>query len=116
MNPVLVGDVSGRAPIAQEEIFGPVGVLIPYDGIDDGVDKANDVAYGLGADVFSPDAATGIAIAGRLRAGTVTINGGGAFRPDAPFGGFKASGIGREYGEWGVREFLEPQHVQWALR
>jgi aldehyde dehydrogenase (NAD+)/betaine-aldehyde dehydrogenase len=116
MNPVLVGDVSGRAPIAQEEIFGPVGVLIPYDGIDDGVAKANDVAYGLGADVFSPDAATGIAIAGRLRAGTVTINGGGAFRPDAPFGGFKASGIGREYGEWGVREFLEPQHVQWALR
>jgi aldehyde dehydrogenase (NAD+) len=114
-NPVLVGGVDGRAPIAQEEIFGPVGVLIPYDGIDDGVAKANDVAYGLGADVFSPDAATGIGVARRLRAGTVTINGGGAFRPDAPFGGFKASGIGREYGEWGVREFLEPQHVQWAL-
>ncbi|HUA46821.1 MAG TPA: aldehyde dehydrogenase family protein [Solirubrobacteraceae bacterium] len=115
-NPVLVGGVDNRAPIAQEEIFGPVGVLIPYDGIDDGVAKANDVVYGLAADVFSPDAASGIAIARRLRAGTVTINGGGAFRPDAPFGGLKASGIGREYGEWGVREFLEPQHVQWALR
>ncbi len=59
---------------------------------------------------------TAIAVAKRLRAGTVCINGGGAFRPDAPFGGFKASGIGRECGEWGVREFLQPQHVQWALR
>ncbi len=115
-NPVLVGEVDNRSPIAQEEIFGPIGVLIAYDGIDDGVAKANDVAYGLAADVFSPDSASGIAIAKRLRAGTVTINGGGAFRSDAPFGGFKASGIGREYDEWGVREFLEPQHVQWALR
>jgi aldehyde dehydrogenase (NAD+) len=115
MNPVLVGGVDARAPIAQQELFGPVGVLVPYDGIDDGVAKANDVPYGLAADVFCADAATGLRIAERLRAGTVTINGGGAFRTDAPFGGFKASGIGREYGEWGVREFLEPQHVQWAL-
>jgi acyl-CoA reductase-like NAD-dependent aldehyde dehydrogenase len=115
MNPVLVGNVDNRAPIAQEELFGPVGVLIPYDGLDDGVRKANDVDYGLAADVFSPDIASGVAVARKLRAGTVTINGGGAFRPDAPFGGFKASGIGREYGEWGVREFLEPQHVQWSL-
>jgi aldehyde dehydrogenase (NAD+) len=114
-NPVLVGDVDDRASIAQEEVFGPVGVLLPYDGIEDGIAKANDVAYGLAADVFAPTAAAGIDVAKRLRAGSVTINGGGAFRPDAPFGGFKASGVGREYGEWGVREFLEPQHVQWAL-
>jgi aldehyde dehydrogenase (NAD+)/betaine-aldehyde dehydrogenase len=115
MNPVLVGDVDPRAPIAQEELFGPVGVLIGYDGLDDAVAKANDVAYGLAADVFCSDTPAGLALAGRLRAGTITINGGGAFRTDAPFGGFKASGIGREYGEWGVREFLAPQHVQWAL-
>jgi acyl-CoA reductase-like NAD-dependent aldehyde dehydrogenase len=114
-NPVLVGDVDDRSPIAQEEVFGPVGVLLPYDGIEDGIAKANDVAYGLAADVFAPTAAAGIDVSKRLRAGSVTINGGGAFRPDAPFGGFKASGVGREYGEWGVREFLEPQHVQWAL-
>jgi aldehyde dehydrogenase (NAD+) len=114
-NPVLVGDVDDRSPIAQEEVFGPVGVLLPYDGVEDGIAKANDVAYGLAADVFAPTAAAGIEVAKRLRAGSVTINGGGAFRPDAPFGGFKASGVGREYGEWGVREFLEPQHVQWAL-
>jgi aldehyde dehydrogenase (NAD+)/betaine-aldehyde dehydrogenase len=115
MNPVLLGDVDNRSRIAQEEVFGPVGVVVPYDGIDDGVAKANDVAYGLAADVFSPHTASAIEIAKRLRAGTVYVNGGGAFRPDAPFGGFKASGIGREYGEWGVREFLQPQHVQWAL-
>jgi aldehyde dehydrogenase (NAD+)/betaine-aldehyde dehydrogenase len=115
LNPVLLGDVDPRAPIAQEELFGPVGVLLPYDGIDDGVAQANDVAYGLAADVFCADTPTGLQVAQRLRAGTVTINGGGAFRTDAPFGGFKASGIGREYGEWGVREFLAPQHVQWAL-
>jgi aldehyde dehydrogenase (NAD+)/betaine-aldehyde dehydrogenase len=114
-NPVLLGDVDDRSPIAQEEIFGPVGVLVAYDGVEDGVAKANDVDYGLAADVFSADTASALAIARRLRAGTVYVNGGGAFRPDAPFGGFKASGIGREYGEWGVREFLEPQHVQWAL-
>ncbi len=115
MNPVLLGDVDHRSRIAQEEVFGPVGVVVAYDGVDDGVAKANDVAYGLAADVFSPDTTSAIAVAKRLRAGTVYINGGGAFRSDAPFGGFKASGIGREYGEWGVREFLQPQHVQWAL-
>jgi len=90
-------------------------VLIAYDDLDDAVAKANDVAYGLAANVYAPDTATALQVAARLRAGTVYINGGGAFRPDAPFGGFKASGIGREYGEWGVREFLAPQHVQWAL-
>jgi acyl-CoA reductase-like NAD-dependent aldehyde dehydrogenase len=115
MNPVLVGDVGNAAAVAQEEIFGPVGVLIAYDDLDDAVAKANDVAYGLAANVYSPDTATALQVAARLRAGTVYINGGGAFRPDAPFGGFKASGIGREYGEWGIREFLQAQHVQWAL-
>ncbi len=114
-NPVLVGDVDVASTIAQEEIFGPVGILIPYEGLDDAVAKANDSAYGLAANVYSPDAASGIRVARRLRVGTVFVNGGGAFRAGAPFGGFKASGIGREYGEWGVREFLEPQHVQWAL-
>jgi aldehyde dehydrogenase (NAD+)/betaine-aldehyde dehydrogenase len=114
-NPVLVAGVESRATIAQEEIFGPVGVLVAYDGVDDAIAKANDVPYGLAANVYAPDAATGIQVAQHLRAGTVYVNGGGAFRADAPFGGFKASGIGREYGEWGIREFLQPQHVQWPL-
>ncbi len=88
-NPVLVGDAENRSQIAQEEIFGPVGVLVAYDGIDDGVARANDVAYGLAVNVCSPETAAAIEVARRLRAGTVYINGGGAFRPDAPFGGFK---------------------------
>jgi aldehyde dehydrogenase (NAD+) len=115
MNPILIGDVDNRSRIAQEEIFGPVGVVIAYHDIDDAVRKANDIAYGLAADVFTPSVKAGIEVARRLRAGSVYINGGGAFRPDAPFGGFKGSGFGREYGEWGVREFLQPQHVQWTL-
>jgi aldehyde dehydrogenase (NAD+)/betaine-aldehyde dehydrogenase len=115
MNPVLLGGVDNRSRIAQEELFGPVGVVVTYDDLEDAIAKANDVIYGLAADVFTKDVATGIKVARRLRAGSVYINGGGAFRPDAPFGGFKASGIGREYGEWGVREFLQPQHVQWTL-
>jgi aldehyde dehydrogenase (NAD+)/betaine-aldehyde dehydrogenase len=116
MNPVLLDDVAPDAPIAQEEIFGPVGVLLTYQDVDDAVALANDVDYGLAADVFAATTVEGIEVAKRLRAGTVYVNGGGAFRLDAPFGGFKASGIGREYGEWGVREFLEPQHIQWSLR
>ncbi|MBO3682248.1 aldehyde dehydrogenase family protein [Streptomyces sp. NEAU-YJ-81] len=116
MNPVLLDNVAPTAPIAQDEIFGPVGVLLTYEDIDDAVALANDVPYGLAADVFSATTAEGIGVAKRLRAGTVYVNGGGGFRLDAPFGGFKASGIGREYGEWGVREFLEPQHIQWSLR
>jgi aldehyde dehydrogenase (NAD+) len=115
MNPVLVGGVDNRSRIAQEEIFGPVGVVIAYDDVDDAVRKANDVDYGLAADVFTSSVKNGIEVARRLRAGSVYINGGGAFRPDAPFGGFKGSGFGREYGEWGVREFLQAQHVQWTL-
>jgi aldehyde dehydrogenase (NAD+)/betaine-aldehyde dehydrogenase len=115
MNPVLLGGIDNSADVARTELFGPVGVVLAYDGIDEAVDIANDSPFGLAANVFSPDAATGVELAARLRAGSVYINGGGGFRPDAPFGGFKASGIGREYGEWGIKEFLEPQHVQWTL-
>jgi aldehyde dehydrogenase (NAD+)/betaine-aldehyde dehydrogenase len=115
MNPVLIGGVDNRAHIAQEELFGPVGVVITYHDLEDAIRKANDVAYGLAADVYSPTVKIGLEVARRLRAGSVYINGGGAFRPDAPFGGFKGSGFGREYGEWGVREFLQPQHIQWTL-
>jgi aldehyde dehydrogenase (NAD+)/betaine-aldehyde dehydrogenase len=115
MNPVLLGGIDNSAEIAQTELFGPVGVVIPYRDLDEGVELANASEFGLAANVFSPDVKSGIEVAGRLRVGSVYINGGGGFRPDAPFGGFKASGIGREYGEWGIHEFLEPQHVQWKL-
>jgi aldehyde dehydrogenase (NAD+) len=113
--PALVGGMSPGAPIAQEEIFGPVGVVLPYDTVDEAVELANGVQYGLAANVYADDVDAARSLAGRLRAGLVTINGGGALRPDGVFGGFKASGIGREHGEWGIREFLEPQHVQWPV-
>ena len=115
MNPVLLGGLDNRDPVAQEELFGPVGVVLTYSDVDDAVRQANDVAYGLSADVYSSDLKQAMGVARRLRAGSVYINGGGAFRTDAPFGGFKASGVGREYGEWGVREFLQAQHIQWTL-
>ena len=112
--PTLIGGVSSQATVAQEEIFGPVSVLLGYKDVDDAVRLANDVRYGLAAYIYGPTQEC-LLIAPRLRAGIVQINGGGSFRPDAPYGGFKASGIGRELGEAGIREYLEPQHVQFAM-
>ncbi len=113
VSPTLVGSVEPTAEIAQEEIFGPVGVLLPYDDLDDAVQIANGTKFGLAAYVHGPDLDEARSLAPRLRAGTVYVNGGGGIRPDAPFGGWGASSIGREWGEEGVREYLEPQHVQW---
>jgi aldehyde dehydrogenase (NAD+)/betaine-aldehyde dehydrogenase len=115
VNPTLVGGVDLGARISQEEIFGPVGVVLPYKTVDEALTIANHTRFGLSANVFSGDLEEALAFSARLQAGTVTINGGGGLRTDAPFGGVKQSGIGREGGEWGVREFLEPQHIQWAL-
>jgi aldehyde dehydrogenase (NAD+)/betaine-aldehyde dehydrogenase len=113
-NPVVLTDVDNRWPVAQEEIFGPVSVVLPYDSVDEAVAIANDSLYGLHAYVYSADLGAAQSLAPRLRAGAVSINGGGGFRPDAVMGGFGVSGIGRELGTWGIHEFLEPQHVQWA--
>jgi aldehyde dehydrogenase (NAD+)/betaine-aldehyde dehydrogenase len=115
VNPTLIAGLGPDAELAQNEAFGPVGVLLTYRSVDEAIRIANDTPYGLAAYVSASTIEEGQAVAARLRAGTVAINGGGAQRPDAPFGGFKASGIGREGGEWGIREFLEAQHVQWAL-
>jgi acyl-CoA reductase-like NAD-dependent aldehyde dehydrogenase len=115
VNPVLIGGLSPRARAVQEEIFGPVAVVLPYADEDDAIRLANDTKYGLAANIWTGDVDRGRALAARIRAGTVWINGGGGMRPDAPVGGFGHSGIGREAGEWGIREYLEPQHVQWRL-
>ena len=111
VKPTVFSEVNNKMTIAQEEIFGPVLVLIPYDGIDNAVDIANDSPYGLAGAVFAADKETGIAIARRIRTGQVTVNG-GAFNPNAPFGGYKQSGIGRELGEYGFEEFLEIKSLQ----
>ncbi|MEV6362270.1 aldehyde dehydrogenase family protein [Nocardia asteroides] len=110
----LVTGVPNEAEIAQEELFAPVGVVIPYTDLDDAVRMANDVEYALNANIWGPTPQA-IELARRLRSGTVTINGGGGMRPDAPWGGPGHSGIGREGGEEGFREFFEVKHVQWPL-
>jgi acyl-CoA reductase-like NAD-dependent aldehyde dehydrogenase len=104
--PTLLTDVDPDSEIAQEEVFGPVLVVIAYDGDDDAVRIANNSIYGLSGAVFGGQDRA-LAVARRIRTGTFSINGGNYFSPDSPFGGFKQSGIGREMGTAGLEEFLE---------
>ncbi|CAD6561566.1 3-succinoylsemialdehyde-pyridine dehydrogenase [Paraburkholderia hiiakae] len=108
--PTIFADVHNGMTIAREEVFGPVLVMIPYDSEAEAIELANDTPYGLAAYVWSADRARAQRVAGSLRAGTVQINGA---RMDfsAPFGGYKTSGNGREFGEYGLAEFLEYKTV-----
>jgi len=106
VRPTVFSDVTPEMTIAREEIFGPVLVLIPYEDEDDAVRIANDTVYGLAAGVWSSDADRANRVARRLRAGQIEVNG-GAFDLQAPFGGFKQSGNGRENGRFGLEEYLE---------
>jgi betaine-aldehyde dehydrogenase len=110
IEPTVFADVDNSSRIAQEEIFGPVVAVIPYDGEDHAVALANDTAYGLHSGVFTSDTERGIALARRIRAGTFTVNG-YLVNFDAPFGGVKCSGIGREFGLEGVLGFTEQKTV-----
>jgi aldehyde dehydrogenase (NAD+) len=111
VEPTLFGDVRNEMAIAQEEIFGPVLVVIPHDGDDDAVRIANDNIYGLSGGVVSASTERALAVARRVRTGTLGVNGGMWFGPDAPFGGYKQSGIGREMGEQGFEEYLETKTI-----
>lgn len=104
--PTLLTNVDADSEIAQEEVFGPVLVVIAYDDDDDAVAIANNSIYGLSGAVFGGEERA-LAVARRIRTGTFSINGGNYFSPDSPFGGFKQSGIGREMGAAGLEEFLE---------
>ncbi|MBR8740221.1 aldehyde dehydrogenase family protein [Nocardiopsis sp. MG754419] len=111
VQPTIFADVRNDMRIAQEEIFGPVLALIPYDTVEEAVAIANDTVYGLSAAVWSGDTDEGLAVARRLRAGQVELNG-GDLNPRAPFGGYKRSGNGREWGLPGLEEFCEVKAVQ----
>ncbi len=111
VRPTVFSEVRPNMVIAQEEIFGPVLSILPYDDEDDAVEIANDTVYGLAGGVWSADAERAKRVARRLRTGQVEING-GRFNPNAPFGGYKQSGIGREYGHHGLEEFLEVKSLQ----
>jgi aldehyde dehydrogenase (NAD+) len=108
--PTIFSDVQPNMRIAQEEIFGPVLVIIAYDSVDEAVAIANDTEYGLGAHVQGQDLAAARAVALRIRAGQVHVNN-PPWSPEAPFGGYKRSGNGREYGVEGLEEYLETKAI-----
>jgi aldehyde dehydrogenase (NAD+) len=107
VEPTLFADVDPQSTIAQEEIFGPVCVVIPYEDEDDAVRIANDSIYGLSGSVSSGSDEHALAVARRIRTGTIGLNGGQWFNVDSPFGGYKQSGLGRENGVMGFEEHLE---------
>ncbi|CAJ1495890.1 aldehyde dehydrogenase [[Mycobacterium] burgundiense] len=107
IEPTVIAGLDNTARVAREEIFGPVLTVIAHDGDDDAVRIANDSPYGLSGTVFSGDPERAAGVAARLRVGTVNINGGVWYAADAPFGGYKQSGIGREMGRAGFEEYTE---------
>jgi acyl-CoA reductase-like NAD-dependent aldehyde dehydrogenase len=111
VRPTIFADVTPEMTIAQEEIFGPVLAIMPYDDEEEALRIANGTVYGLAGAVWSADEERARAFARRMRTGQVEVNGGG-FNPLAPFGGYKQSGLGRELGRWGLEEFLETKSLQ----
>ena len=113
VEPTLFTDVDNSMTIAQEEIFGPVLVVIPYETEDDAVRIANDSKYGLSGGVFSGSVEHSLAVARRIRTGGLSINGGAPYGADLPFGGYKHSGIGRQNGLAGFEQYLEIKSLAW---
>jgi aldehyde dehydrogenase (NAD+) len=111
IEPTCFVDVTNTMRIAQEEIFGPVLVVIPFDDDDDAVRIANESAYGLSGGVSSASPERAMKLARRIRSGSISVNGGMCIAGDIPFGGYKASGIGREWGVEGIEEFLETKLI-----
>ena len=111
VQPTLFVDVDPDSTIAQEEIFGPVLSVIPFDDDDDAVRIANNSRYGLSGAVNSGSLDRALGVARRIRTGTLAVNGGQWFGPDSPFGGYKESGHGREHGVAGFEEYLETKTI-----
>lgn len=113
--PTLFDDVKNSSRIAQEEVFGPIGVVIGYDDDDEAIAMANDSDFGLSGAVYSADVGRAYEMALRIRTGGIGINGGaGTMLSDAPFGGIKRSGYGREYGEDGLNEFTYQKAISFS--
>jgi aldehyde dehydrogenase (NAD+) len=114
IEPTVIAGLGNDARCAQEEIFGPVLTVIPHDGDDDAARIANDSPYGLSGTVFGADPDRAARVAARIRAGTINVNGGVWYSADAPFGGYKQSGNGREMGLAGFEEYLETKTIATA--
>jgi aldehyde dehydrogenase (NAD+) len=113
VEPTLLVNVENSMAIAQEEVFGPVLVVIPHDGDEDALRIANDSSYGLSGGVFSADEGRATAFARRVRTGSIGINGGLWYGADSPYGGYKSSGVGRQNGIEGFEQYLETKAVAW---
>jgi aldehyde dehydrogenase (NAD+) len=111
VEPTIVAGVQPGDTIAQEEVFGPVLAVLAHDGDDDAVRIANDSTYGLSGAVFAATDERALAVAHRIRTGTISVNGGVYYGADVPFGGYKQSGIGREMGQMGFEEYLEAKTI-----
>jgi len=114
INPALIGNVGNDSELARNELFAPVAMVTPYKTLDEAIGLANASGYGLAAHVYGPQE-TAMDVADRLEAGSIFINGGGLTRVESVLCGWKQSGIGSEWGEDGLREFLVPKHIQWKL-
>jgi aldehyde dehydrogenase (NAD+) len=114
--PTLFVDVDNSMTISRREVFGPVGVVIPVKDDDEAVSIANDSDFGLGGGVWSADPVRAYRVGRRMRTGSVVVNGGGGggLSPYAPFGGYKHSGLGREWGAAGMEEYLQQKSITWA--
>ena len=113
--PTVIDNVSHAMKITREETFGPVAPLIPFDTEEEGIRLANDTPFGLAAYFYTRDASRLIRVAEALEYGIVGANDSLPSTPQAPFGGMKESGIGREGGKWGLEEYLEIKYVSWGL-
>jgi aldehyde dehydrogenase (NAD+) len=116
IEPTVIAGLTNEARPAREEIFGPVLTVIGYDGEDDALRIANDSPYGLSGTVFGADPERAATFASRMRVGTVNVNGGVWYSADAPFGGYKQSGNGREMGRAGFEEYLEVKTIATAVQ
>ena len=115
-NPTFFDDVPNTSTIAQEEVFGPIGVVIGFDSDDEAIAMANDSCFGLSGGIISKDTATAFDMAKKLRTGDVKINGGtGGLYLQAPFGGYKRSGIGREFGPHWLNEYMLEKAIHYPI-
>jgi acyl-CoA reductase-like NAD-dependent aldehyde dehydrogenase len=110
--PTLIADCKPTMSVVQQEIFGPVVVVLPFDDEDEGVALANGTNFGLNDYVFTGDTARGVRVARQLRSGSVAINT-AQQSPEAAFGGFKLSGVGRDRGSFALRAYSEMQSIVW---
>jgi aldehyde dehydrogenase (NAD+) len=111
--PTVIVGADPRSAIAQDEVFGPVLVMIPFDDDDEAVRLANGTAFGLAGAVLSASAERAMGVARRIRTGAIGVNGGMYYGADAPFGGYKNSGVGRQCGIEGFAQYTETKTIGW---